>query len=127
MLRGSGCGLWGYENGGNECSIVAVNVGISDLRVVETETKGSRYMPNMFTVSYPEQIPNLLLETREQFETEARKAMAVKLFEMKRLSSGMAAMMAGMERKQFLMSLHLYGVPMINLEEDEFFEDIQNA
>ena len=53
--------------------------------------------------------------------------MAVKLFEMKRLSSGMAAMMAGMERKQFLMSLHLYGVPMINLEENEFFEDIQNA
>jgi len=84
-------------------------------------------MPNMFTISYPEQIPDLLLETREQFETEARKAMAVKLFEMKRLSSGMAAMMAGMERKQFLMSLHLYGVPMINLEEDEFFEDIQNA
>ena len=84
-------------------------------------------MPNVFTITYPEQIPDLLLETREQFETEARKAMAVKLFEMKRLSSGMAAMMAGMERKQFLMSLHLYGVPMINLEENEFFEDIQNA
>ena len=84
-------------------------------------------MPNVFTITYPEQIPDLLLETREQFETEARKAMAVKLFEMKRISSGMAAMMAGMERKQFLMSLHLYGVPMINLEENEFFEDIQNA
>ncbi len=84
-------------------------------------------MPNVFTITYPEQIPDLLLETREQFEAEARKAMAVKLFEMKRLSSGMAAMMAGMERKQFLMSLHLYGVPMINLEENEFFEDIQNA
>ena len=84
-------------------------------------------MPNVFTITYPEQIPDLLLETREQFETEARKAMAVKLFEMKRLSSGMAAMMAGMDRKQFLMSLHLYGVPMINLEENEFFEDIQNA
>ena len=84
-------------------------------------------MPNVFTITYPEQIPDLLLDTRDQFETEARKAMAVKLFEMKRLSSGMAAMMAGMERKQFLMSLHLYGVPMINLEENEFFEDIQNA
>jgi predicted HTH domain antitoxin len=84
-------------------------------------------MSNVFTITYPEQIPDLLLETREQFETEARKAMAVKLFEMKRLSSGMAAMLAGMERKQFLLSLHLYGVPMINLEENEFFDDIQNA
>lgn len=84
-------------------------------------------MPNVFTISYPEQIPDILLETRDQFETEARMAMAVKLFEMKRISSGMAAIMAGMERKQFLMSLHHYGVPMINLEEDEFFEDLKNA
>ena len=84
-------------------------------------------MPNIFTISYPEQIPDLLFETRDQFEAEARNAMAIKLFEMKRISSGMAATMVGMERKTFLLSLHQYGVAMINLEEDEFFEDIKNA
>jgi predicted HTH domain antitoxin len=37
-------------------------------------------------------------------------AMAVKLFEMKRLSSGMAAQLAGMERVTFLLNLHHYGL-----------------
>ena len=43
-------------------------------------------------------------------------AMAVKLFEMKRLSSGMAAKLVGMDRVPFLLSLSDYGVPMIDLE-----------
>jgi len=34
-------------------------------------------------------------------------AMAVKLFEMKRLSSGMAATLAGLNRVNFLLNLHL--------------------
>ena len=38
-------------------------------------------------IEYPDTIPDLLQETREQFEQEAKMAMAVKLFEMKRLSS----------------------------------------
>lgn len=54
-------------------------------------------------------------------------AMAVKLFEMKRLSSGLAASLAGMERTRFLLSLHRYNVPMIDLEEDELLLDMNNA
>jgi predicted HTH domain antitoxin len=54
-------------------------------------------------------------------------AMAVKLFEMKRLSSGMAAKLAGMPRVTFLLSLHRYGVAMIDLDEDELREDLSNA
>ena len=53
-----------------------------------------------FIVEYPVSLPDALHESRKQFEQEAKMAMAVKLFEMKRLSSGMAAQLVGMERKE---------------------------
>jgi len=53
--------------------------------------------------------------------------MAVKLFEMKRLSSGMAAALVGIDRVSFLLSLHRYGVPMIDLTEAELLSDLENA
>ena len=42
-------------------------------------------------VEYPSSLPDVLQETPEQFEQEARMAMVVKLFELKRISSGIAA------------------------------------
>ena len=53
--------------------------------------------------------------------------MAAKLFEMKRLSSGMAASLIGMDRVTFLAQLQRFGVPMIDLEDDELASDIRNA
>ena len=53
--------------------------------------------------------------------------MAIKLFEMKRLSSGMAALLIGMTQMQFLVELHRYGVSMIDLDADELAQDIVNA
>ena len=78
-------------------------------------------------VEYPSSLPDVLQETPEQFEKEARMAMVVKLFEMKRLSSGMAAELVGMDRISFLFSLHRYGVPMIDLDETELEVDMKNA
>jgi len=46
---------------------------------------------NQINIEYPENLPDVLQVTRESFEEEAKIAMAVKLFEMKRISSGMAA------------------------------------
>ena len=66
-------------------------------------------------IDYPPSLPDMLQQSRKQFEQEARMAMAVKLFEMKRLSSGMAAKLVGMDRVPFLLSLSSYGVPMIDL------------
>ena len=54
-------------------------------------------------------------------------AMAVKLFEMRRLSSGMVAALVGMDRVSFLLRLSDFGVPMIDLDADELAEDIANA
>jgi predicted HTH domain antitoxin len=54
-------------------------------------------------------------------------AMLIKLYEMKRLSSGMAAMLIGITRVQFLGELHRFGVPMIDLDENELAQDILNT
>ncbi|MDX1251389.1 MAG: UPF0175 family protein [Gammaproteobacteria bacterium] len=70
-------------------------------------------------IEYPETLPDALQETPEEFEHEARMAMAVKLFEMKRISSGMAAQLAGIDRVTFLLSLHRYGMAMIAYNEEE--------
>ena len=77
--------------------------------------------------AYPDNLPDALLETREEFEKEAKMALAVKLFEMKRISSGIAAKIAGMNRVAFLLELHKYGVPMIDLTEEELLSDLKNA
>jgi predicted HTH domain antitoxin len=78
-------------------------------------------------IDYPPSLLDMLQQSRKQFEQEARMAMAVKLFEMKRLSSGMAAKLVGMDRVPFLLSLSSYAVPMIDLDEDELQSDADHA
>jgi len=79
------------------------------------------------TVDYPQTLPDALQQTPEQFEQEAKMAMAVKLFEMNRLSSGMAATLAGVDRVSFLLGLYQYGVNMIDLDEEDLLTDLANA
>ena len=78
-------------------------------------------------VDYPDTFPNALGRTREQFELEAKWAMAVKLFEMQRLSSGMAAHLIGVDRVTFLLKLADYSINMIDLTEAELLSDLENA
>ena len=59
-------------------------------------------MLNQFTITYLQTLPDFLQLSREAFEQEAKLAMVVRLFEMKRLSSGMAAQWIGMNRVTFL-------------------------
>lgn len=84
-------------------------------------------MSLQITIDYPETLPDALQQTREEFEQEAKWAMAAKLFEMKRLSSGMAAALVGTDRVSFLLNLHRYGVAMIDLTEAELLSDLENA
>jgi predicted HTH domain antitoxin len=78
-------------------------------------------------VQVPSSLPDALQCTPEAFAQEAKMAMAVKLYEMKRLSSGMAAALAGVSRVAFLMQLHRYGVPVIDLSPDDLESDVANA
>lgn len=78
-------------------------------------------------VDYPENFPDALQTTPDAFEHEARMAMAVKLFEMNRLSSGMAAQLVGIDRVSFLLQLNQYRVPMVDSTIDELESDFANA
>jgi predicted HTH domain antitoxin len=79
------------------------------------------------TINYPETLPDAVGKTREQFEEESKWAMAVKLYEMKRLSSGMAAALVGVERVTFILKLNDYKVSLIDLSEEELLSDLENA
>lgn len=53
--------------------------------------------------------------------------MAVKLYELKRLSSGMSAALVGVDRVSFILKLKDYEVSLIDLSEEELLSDIENA
>lgn len=65
-------------------------------------------MPTL-TITYSEAIPALINLTPESFEEEARMAMAMKLYEMGRLTSGQAADLAGVPRVTFLLNCQRFG------------------
>ena len=84
-------------------------------------------MSTQMQIEYPDNLPDVLAETRQEFESEAKMAMAAKMFEMKRISSGQAAQMLGVRRVDFFLSLHKMGTPAINLTDEDLLSDIQNA
>ena len=84
-------------------------------------------MNNLLKIPYSSKLPDLLHLSTEKFEQEATMAMAVKLFELKKISSGMAAALVGVDRVSFLLSLHDYGVDMISISPDEISVDLENA
>jgi predicted HTH domain antitoxin len=78
-------------------------------------------------VDIPTYLPDAAQCTPQQFMQDAKLAMAIKLFEMKRLSSGMAASLIGVTRVQFLGELNRFGVSMIDLDENDLAQDFLNA
>lgn len=73
---------------------------------------------------YPEDLLETLHMSREEFEAEARFAMAAKLFELGRLTTGQAAQLVPMSRYNFIHRISELGVAAIDWDvaeaEDEF-------
>jgi predicted HTH domain antitoxin len=73
---------------------------------------------------YPEDLLETLHMSREEFEAEARFAMAAKLFELGRLTTGQAAQLIPMSRYDFIHRISELGVAAIDWDvaeaEDEF-------
>ena len=84
-------------------------------------------MIHSFTIRYPATLPDALRMSPAEFEQEARMAMAVKLFETKRITSGQAAELAGLDRATFLLRLYAYGAAMIDMPAGELAQDARNA
>ncbi|MDD2391263.1 MAG: UPF0175 family protein [Desulfobacterales bacterium] len=70
-------------------------------------------------IQYPESIPAVLNLSPETFEQEARFCLAVKLYEMGRLTSGQAAQLAGVSRAAFLLGCQRYGAASVEWDQAE--------
>jgi predicted HTH domain antitoxin len=84
-------------------------------------------MNNTLSVDYPETFPDALHMSRAEFEREARLAMAAKLFETGKLSSGQAAGLIGMARVAFLAELGRLRVAAIQVSAEELEGDLSAA
>jgi predicted HTH domain antitoxin len=80
-----------------------------------------------FCIEYPSTLLEALHQTPEEFEREARYAMAAKPFEIKRISSSQAAQLAGTDRTTFLLQLSQSGIAAIDLSAEELAEDVRNS
>ena len=84
-------------------------------------------MVTEMTLTVPEGIPQLLKMSDNDFAHEAQLLLAVKLFELGKLTSGKAAELAGMPRVTFLHLLDRYNVPAINLQAEEIEHELTAA
>ena len=79
---------------------------------------------NTLEILYPNSIPALSNQSKEEFEHEARLALAYKLFEMGRLTSGQAAELAGISRIQFLLESSRFDVASVNWDDEEIAAEL---
>ncbi|MCI5157917.1 MAG: UPF0175 family protein [Candidatus Electrothrix sp. AUS1_2] len=75
------------------------------------------------SVQYPRSIPAVINTSPELFEEEAKTAMAVKLFELGRLTSGQAAALAGISRVAFLLQCHRFGAASVEWNDEELEQE----
>lgn len=70
-------------------------------------------------IKYPELVLATLNLSTDDFEKEAKLALAVKLFELGRLTSGQAAQLAEVSRFAFLLSCSCFGAPSVQWDTEE--------
>jgi predicted HTH domain antitoxin len=79
------------------------------------------------TIEYPEEVLWALHEQPEEFTHDARRLLALKLYESGKLSTGLAARLAGMDRVEFMFELSRAGLSPFGETADELAEDLERA
>lgn len=82
---------------------------------------------NTLLIPYPEDLLLSMKKSPEEFEDEARLLLAVKLYELGRISTGVAAELAGIGRVAFFFELARFGLSPMGQTPDEVAEDLANA
>ena len=80
-------------------------------------------MTRSLTIDYGDDVLLALGLTPEEFREEAKLLIAVKLYEMGRLSTGAAAALADLPKPLFLTKLADYGVDTFDLSAEELQRD----
>ena len=81
---------------------------------------------NILTIKYSDDILFSLKESKEEFEEEARYLLALKLYELGKISSGKAAKIAGINRVAFLLRMGMYRVSPFQMNLDEIIEEAKS-
>ena len=84
-------------------------------------------MTRSLTIDYRDDVLLALGLTPEEFREEAKILIAVKLYEMGRLSTGAAAELADVPKPSFLTKLAGYGVDTFDLSGEEIQRDVASA
>ncbi len=66
-------------------------------------------------------------KSKDALEQELCFLLAVKLFELRRLSLGKAAELCGMKKLTFMDELARMKIPVINLDNDQIKDELKNA
>ena len=82
---------------------------------------------NILTIPYPDDLLLSLKKSPQEFADEARLLLAVKLYEQDRVTTGVAAELAGISRVAFMFELARFGLSPIGQEPEELAEDLANA
>ncbi len=85
-------------------------------------------MKGMIKIEYPESLANTLRLNGKDFESEMKTSSLVKLFELGKVSSGVAAKVLNLTRVDFLELLVKYNVSVFGAYDiNDLNEDIANA
>lgn len=79
------------------------------------------------TIRYSDELLLSLKESPEEFEAQARLLLAVKLYELGRITTGRAAELAGLKRVEFLFALGRFGLSPVGVDPEELEQDLANA
>ena len=82
---------------------------------------------NILSIPYSDDLLVATGKSKEALEHELRFLLAVKMFELRRLSLGKAAQLCGMEKLNFMDEMGRIGIPVINLDDDQIREKLKNA
>ena len=82
---------------------------------------------HVLTIPYEDDLLLSLKKNPQEFESEARLLLAVKLYELERVSTGIAAQLAGMGRVAFMFELARFGLSPMGQEPEELAEDLAHA
>lgn len=79
------------------------------------------------TIPYSDDLLLSLKESPEEFEAEARLLLAIKLYELGRLTTGRAAQLAGVPRVEFMFQLDRFGLSPVGVDPEELEQDLAHA